>query len=103
MQEYLLHLADNALIIGHRLSEWCGHGPALEVDMAMTNISLDLIGQARNIYQYAARIEGLGKTEDDLAYLRDVPEFRNVLLVEQVNGSFADTKKGPYVYRECQS
>jgi len=91
MQQYLLYLADNALILGHRLSEWCGHGPALEVDMAMTNISLDLIGQARNIYQYAAQMEGEGKTEDDLAYLRDVPEFRNVLLVEQPNGDFAHT------------
>jgi ring-1,2-phenylacetyl-CoA epoxidase subunit PaaC len=91
MQQYLLHLADNSLILGHRMSEWCGHGPALEIDMAMTNISLDLIGQARNMYQYAARVEGLGKTEDDLAYLRDVPEFRNVLLVEQPNGDFAST------------
>ncbi len=91
MQQYLLHIADNALILGHRLSEWCGHGPALEIDMAMTNISLDLIGQARNMYQYAATLKGDGKTEDDLAYLRDVPEFRNVLLVEQVNGDFANT------------
>ena len=91
MQQYLLHLADNALILGHRLSEWCGHGPALEIDMAMTNISLDLIGQSRNVYQYAAELAGEGKTEDDLAYLRDVPEFRNVLLVEQPNGDFANT------------
>ncbi len=91
MQQYLLYLADNALIMGHRLSEWCGHGPALEIDMAMTNISLDLIGQARNTYQYAAQLEGEGKTEDDLAYLRDVPEFRNVLLAEQPNGDFAHT------------
>lgn len=91
MQQYLLHIADNALVLGHRLSEWCGHGPALEIDMAMTNISLDLIGQARNLYQYAAALEGQGKTEDDLAYLRDVPEFRNVLLVEQPNGDFAHT------------
>jgi ring-1,2-phenylacetyl-CoA epoxidase subunit PaaC len=91
MQQYLLHLADNTLILGHRLSEWCGHGPALEIDMAMTNISLDLIGQARNLYEYAAKLEGKGQTEDDLAYLRDVADFRNVLLVEQPNGDFAHT------------
>ncbi|MCB0524988.1 MAG: 1,2-phenylacetyl-CoA epoxidase subunit PaaC [Saprospiraceae bacterium] len=98
MQEYLLHLADNALILGHRLSEWCGHGPALEIDMAMTNISLDLIGQARNLYAYAAELEGQGKTEDDLAYLRDVNGFRNVLLVEQPNGDFAQTIARSFFY-----
>ncbi len=98
MQNYLLHLADNALILGHRLSEWCGHGPALEIDMAMTNISLDLIGQSRNLYQYAAALDGQGKTEDDLAYLRDVPEFRNVLLVEQPNGDFANTIARHFLY-----
>lgn len=91
MQQYLLSLADNVLILGHRLSEWCGHGPALEIDMAMTNISLDLIGQARNLYQYAAELEGKGRSEDDLAYLRDADEFRNALLVEQPNGDFAQT------------
>jgi ring-1,2-phenylacetyl-CoA epoxidase subunit PaaC len=91
MIEYVVHLADNCLILGHRLSEWCGHGPALEVDMAMTNISLDLIGQARNLYQYAAEIEGQGRSEDDFAYFRDAGEFRNVLLVEQPNGDFAHT------------
>ena len=80
---YTLHLADNALILGHRLSEWCGHGPVLEQDIAMTNIALDLIGQARLLYQYAAEIDGSGKTEDELAYLRDVPAFRNLLLTEQ--------------------
>lgn len=91
MQQYLLSLADNVLILGHRLSEWCGHGPALEIDMAMTNISLDLVGQARNLYQYAAELEGKGRSEDDLAYLRDADEFRNALLVEQPNGDFAQT------------
>lgn len=98
MQNYLLHLADNALILGHRLSEWCGHGPALEIDMAMTNISLDLIGHSRNLYQYAAELDGPGKTEDDLAYLRDVTEFRNVLLVEQPNGDFAHTIARHFLY-----
>src|SRR5690349_11143902 len=98
MQEYLLHMADNALILGHRLSEWCGHGPALEIDMAMTNISLDLIGQARNIYQYAAELQGGGTSEDDLAYLRDDREFRNALLVEQPNGDFARTIARQFLY-----
>ncbi len=98
MQQYLLHLADNALILGHRLSEWCGHGPALEIDMAMTNISLDLIGQARNIYEYAAKLEGQGNTEDDLAYLRDATDFRNVLLVEQPNSDFAHTIARHFLY-----
>lgn len=89
--EYILHLADNALILGQRLAEWCGHGPVLEQDMAMTNISLDLIGQSRSLYQYAAQIEGQGKTEDDLAFLRDAWDFRNVLLVELPNRDFAYT------------
>lgn len=97
-QQYLLHLADNALILGHRLSEWCGHGPALEIDMAMTNISLDLIGQARNLYEYAAKLEGQGRTEDDLAYLRDAHEFLNVLLVEQPNGDFAHTIARHFIF-----
>jgi len=91
MIDYILHLADNALIYGHRLSEWCGHGPILEVDMALSNISLDNIGAARSFYQYAAELEGQGKTEDSYPYLRDVREFRNVLLVEMPNGDFADT------------
>jgi ring-1,2-phenylacetyl-CoA epoxidase subunit PaaC len=86
---YLLHLGDNALILGHRNSEWCGHAPILEQDIALTNISLDLIGQARLFYQYAA--ESTGVTEDSLAYLRDVYEFRNCLLVEQPNGDWAHT------------
>jgi ring-1,2-phenylacetyl-CoA epoxidase subunit PaaC len=89
--EYVLRLADNALIIGHRLSEWCSKGPMLEQDMALTNIALDHIGQARNLFQYAAIIEGAGKTEDDLAYLREVEDFRNCLLTELPNGDFAMT------------
>ena len=91
MINYILHLADNALIYGHRLSEWCGHGPILEVDMALSNIALDNIGAARSLYQYAAAIEGNGKTEDSYPYQRDVREFKNVLLVEMPNGDFADT------------
>lgn len=91
MRDFLLLLADNTQILGHRLGEWCGHGPELEIDMAMTNLALDLIGQSRNYYQYAAELEGAGRTEDDLAYLRDAREFRNCLLVEQPNGDFAHT------------
>lgn len=91
LYNYTLQHADNCLILGQRLGEWCGHGPILEQDIAMTNISLDLIGQARMWYQYAAEIQGEGKSEDDLAYLRDAWGFRNVLLVEQPNGDFANT------------
>ena len=88
---YLTHLGDNALILGHRNSEWCGHGPVLEQDIAITNISLDLIGQARNFYQYAAALKNDGSTEDSIAYLRDAREFLNCLLVEQPNGDWAQT------------
>ena len=88
---YTLQIADNALILGHRVSEWCGHGPVLEQDIALTNIALDLIGQARSLYQYAAQIEGKGRTEDDLAYLRTETQYKNVLLVEQANGNFGTT------------
>jgi len=88
---YTLRLADNALILGQRLSEWCGHGPVLEQDMAMTNIALDFMGQARSLFQYAAQIEGKDHTEDDLAFMRDAWEFRNLLLLEQPNGEFSDT------------
>lgn len=89
--QYLLRMGDNALILGHRLSEWCGHGPILEQDIAMTNIALDQVGQARSLLQYAAQLEGKGRTEDDLAYKRDVMEYRNVLLAEQPNEDFAYT------------
>ncbi|ALJ01568.1 phenylacetic acid degradation protein [Rufibacter tibetensis] len=89
--DYTLQLADTSLILGHRLSEWCGHGPILEQDLAMANIALDLLGETRSLYQYAAELEGQGRTEDDLAYLRDAVEYKNPLLVEQPNGDFADT------------
>jgi ring-1,2-phenylacetyl-CoA epoxidase subunit PaaC len=95
---YILHLADDALILGHRNSEWCGHGPVLEQDIAITNISLDLIGQARNFYQYAAQLINQSTnqlvnsvTEDTLAYLRDAHEFKNCLLVELPKGDWAQT------------
>jgi len=80
--DYLLHLADNALILGQRNAEWCGHGPILEEDIALANNSLDLIGQARLLYQHAAEQIGQGATEDTLAYFRDVPDFKNYTLCE---------------------
>jgi ring-1,2-phenylacetyl-CoA epoxidase subunit PaaC len=89
--DYLLRLGDNALILGQRLSEWCGHGPVLEQDIAITNIALDLMGQTRSLLGYAGELEGKGRDEDDLAFLRDVNDFRNVLLVEQSNEDFAYT------------
>ena len=95
---YIIQQADNCLILGQRLAEWCGHGPVLEQDIAMTNISLDLIGQARLLYQYAAEIQEEGKTEDDLAYLRDAWDFKNVLLVEQANGDFGKTIFRQFLY-----
>lgn len=88
---YILRLADNALILGQRLSEWCGHGPILEQDIAITNVALDQIGQARSLYAYAAEREGQGRTEDDLAYLRKEHEYQNVLLVEQPNENWGQT------------
>ena len=89
--DYILHLADNALILGQRNAEWCGHGPVLEQDIALTNISLDLVGQARNFYQYAAQLTGEGATEDSLAYLRNEREYKNCLLAEQPNGDWGQT------------
>ncbi len=89
--KYCLRLADNNLVLGHRLSELCSNGPILEEDIATTNIALDLIGQARHLYQYAAEVEGKGRTEDDLAYKRAEREFYNTLLSEQPNGDFAVT------------
>jgi len=89
--EYVLGLADDALILGHRLSEWSGHAPMLEEDIALSNLALDLIGQARLLYAYAGEVEGAGRDEDAFAYLRDERGFRNILLVEQPNGDFAAT------------
>lgn len=89
--DYVLQLGDNALILSHRLSEWCGHGPVLEQDIALTNIALDLLGQARMLLSYAAELEGRGRSEDDIAYFRDAHQFHNVLLVEQPNQDWAYT------------
>src|SRR5688500_9586305 len=89
--KYCLHLADNALILGQRNSEWCAHGPVLEQDIAISNISLDLIGQARNFYQYAALLKGDNTSEDSFAYFRDSHDFKNILLVELPKGDWAET------------
>jgi ring-1,2-phenylacetyl-CoA epoxidase subunit PaaC len=95
---YTLRRADDALILGHRLSEWCGHAPMLEEDMALANIGLDLLGQARELYTYAAEVEGRDNDEDKFAYLRDVRQYRNLLLVEQPNGDFAQTMVRQFFY-----
>ncbi|MEM9837201.1 MAG: 1,2-phenylacetyl-CoA epoxidase subunit PaaC [Bacteroidota bacterium] len=91
LYEYILSIADNTLILGQRLGELCGHGPSLETDIACTNISLDLLGQTRSYYQYAAKLMGEELTEDAVAFLRKEKEYRNVLLVEQPNTDFAYT------------
>jgi ring-1,2-phenylacetyl-CoA epoxidase subunit PaaC len=116
--DYTLYLADNSLILGQRNSEWCGHGPVLEQDIAITNISLDLIGQARNFYQYTATLinsskksgaskappsEGFGEaTEDSLAYLRTEREYKNCLLLEQPIGDWAQTILRQYLFSQYQ-
>ncbi len=87
----LIELADDHSILCHRLGEWCGHAPILEEDLALTNMALDLIGTARGLYARAAEIEGRGRSEDDLAYLRNERQFRNLILVERPNGDFAHT------------
>ena len=89
--EYLLRLADDLLILGQRLSEWCGHAPILEEDIALSNIALDFIGQAESLLTLAGNAEGAGRSADDLAYFRDEWEFRNAAMVEQPNGDFAQT------------
>lgn len=112
---YVLHLADNSLILGHRNSEWTGHGPILEQDIAISNIALDLIGQSRNFYQYAAVLvnehgfqfksempAGRPLTEDDLAYLRDAWDYKNCLLVEQPNGDWAKTILRQFIFSTYQ-
>src|SRR6516162_7021312 len=95
---YVLRRADDALILGHRLSEWCGHAPMLEEDMALANMGLDLLGQARELYTYAAKVEGGGNDEDKFAYLRDVRQYHNLLLLEQPNGDFARTMVRQFFY-----
>jgi ring-1,2-phenylacetyl-CoA epoxidase subunit PaaC len=89
--EYVLRLGDNDLILSQRLAEWCGHGPVLEEDLALTNVALDLLGQAQLWLEYAGKIEDKGRDADQLAFLRDAHDFRNLLLVEQENGDYAHT------------
>ncbi len=102
LTDYILHLADNALIMGQRNAEWCGHGPILEQDIALTNISLDLIGQSRYLYQYAAELAGNNATEDSLAYLRTEREFKNCLLTEQPNGDWGQTILKQFLFSTYQ-
>ncbi|MEM1299197.1 MAG: 1,2-phenylacetyl-CoA epoxidase subunit PaaC [Pseudomonadota bacterium] len=95
---WVLRMGDNALVLGQRLSEWCGHGPALEEDIALANTALDLIGQSQMWLGLAGEIEGKGRSADDLAFLRDVWDFRNVLLVEQPNGDFGQTMMRQFLF-----
>ena len=100
--EYLIRRADDSLILGHRLSEWCGHGPILEEDIALTNLALDLIGQSTEWFQYAAEVEGKERDEDDLAFMRIEREYKNVLLVEQPNGDFGKTIVRQFLFDHFQ-
>jgi ring-1,2-phenylacetyl-CoA epoxidase subunit PaaC len=100
--DYILHLADTTLILCQRNSEWCGHGPVLEQDIAITNVSLDLLGQARNFYQYAAQLMGDNYDENKLAYLRKEREFKNLLLAEQPKGDWAQTILRQYLFSQFQ-
>ena len=96
--EFLLRIGDNTLILGHRVSEWCGHSPALEEDIALANTALDLIGQTQLWLGLAGEVEGRGRSADDLAYLRDGYEFRNILLVERPNGDFGKTLMRQFLF-----
>lgn len=89
--EALVRIADSCLILSQQLGAWCGHAPALEEDIALANVALDILGHARALLTRIGELEGLGRDEDDLAYLRDAPAYRNLLLVEQPNGDFAHT------------
>ena len=100
--DYILHLADSTLILSQKNSEWCGHGPILEQDIAITNISLDLIGQSRNFYQYAAVLIGGDADEDKLAYIRKEREFKNLLMVEQPNVDWGQTVLRQYLFSQFQ-
>jgi ring-1,2-phenylacetyl-CoA epoxidase subunit PaaC len=95
---YTLRRADDALILGHRLSEWCGHAPIMEEEMALANMGLDLLGQARALYSYAGEAEAAGRDEDAFAYLRIERDYENLLLVEQPNGDFAQTMLRQFLY-----
>ena len=96
--QYILRIGDNTLVLGHRVSEWCGHAPVLEEDIALANIALDLIGQTRMWLGLAGEVEGQGRSADDLAMLRDAWDFRNVLLAEQPNGDFGQTMMRQFLF-----
>ncbi|WP_417817358.1 1,2-phenylacetyl-CoA epoxidase subunit PaaC [Tritonibacter scottomollicae] len=96
--EFLLRMGDNTLILGHRVSEWCGHAPVLEEDIALANTALDMIGQTQMWLGLAAEVQGEGKTADDLAFLRDAWDFRNLLLVEMPNGDFGQTLMRQFLF-----
>lgn len=98
LRELLLRMGDNTLILGHRISEWCGHSPVLEEDIAMANVALDLVGQTQLWLGLAAKVENQGKTADDLAYLRDAWDMRNLLLVERENGDYAQTLMRQFLF-----
>ncbi len=100
--EYVLRIADSSLILGHRLSEWCGHGPVLEEDIALTNVALDLIGQARSLYAYAGALDGKGRDEDEFAFERNENEFRNVSIVELPNGDYGFTIMRNFLFAAFQ-
>ncbi len=100
--DYLLRLGDDGLILGQRLTEWCGNAPALEIDLSLANIGLDLIGQATLFLELAGKVEGLGRDGDRLAFHRDVLAFRNCLLVEQPNGDFAQTIARQFLFSTAQ-
>lgn len=96
--QYLLRLGDNCLVLSQQLAAWCGHGPALEEDLALTNVALDLLGQARLWLSYAGEVEGRGRDEDALAFGRDGLDFRNLLLVEQPNGHYGNTVARQFLF-----
>jgi len=96
--EFLLRQGDNALVLSHRVSEWCGHAPVLEEDIALANTALDLIGQTQMWLGLAGEVEGKGRSADDLAFLRDVWDFRNLLLVERPNGDFGHTMMREFLF-----
>ena len=96
--EFLLRMGDNSLILGHRVSEWCGHAPVIEEDIALANTALDLIGQTQMWLGLAAEVEGKGRKADDLAMLRDAWDFRNVLMVEKPNGDFGQTLMRQFLF-----
>lgn len=100
--EFLLRQGDNALVLGHRTSEWCGTAPALEEDIALANTALDLIGQTQLWLGYAAEVEGAGRSADDLAYLRDVYDFRNILMLEVPNEDFGRTVMRQFLFDAFQ-